>query len=174
MARGTSWSACADQQVTGSGDSCWTVFIVSACGWRRRWHSCLVKAGANGLYCGLRSRPVLVSWNKRQTLQFGFQRRHLPKIQRRRTDMPCCGQRRQQIKAAVPVRRANNPPPGSNLSRPATQPRVTAFQYVGPTALTVVGPISGKHYRFSHRGVIVEVDPRDRASLATVPNLRQV
>jgi hypothetical protein len=88
--------------------------------------------------------------------------------------MPCCGQRRQQIKAAVPVRRANNPPPRSNLSRPATQPRVTAFQYVGPTALTAVGPISGRHYRFSHRGAIVEIDPRDWASLATVPNLRQV
>jgi hypothetical protein len=29
-------------------------------------------------------------------------------------------------------------------------------------------------YRFSHPGAIVEVDPRDRASLAMVPNLRLI
>ena len=174
MARGTSWSACADQQVTGSGGGCWTAFIASACGWRRRWHFCLVKAGANGLYCGLRSPPVLVSWNKRQTLQFGFHRRHLPKIQRRRTDMPCCGQRRQQISRAMPIQRAPNPGLASSLNRPSAQPRTTAFQYLGKTAMTAVGLISGRYYRFSHPGAILEVDPRDRASLATIPNLRQI
>jgi hypothetical protein len=51
--------------------------------------------------------------------------------------------------------------------------QVVSFEYVGKTALTAIGPVSGGHYRFSHPGAIVEVDPRDIASLATVPNLRK-
>ena len=88
--------------------------------------------------------------------------------------MACCGQRRQQISRAMPVQRANNPAPGSNVNRVPAVPRTTTFQYVGKTALTAVGPISGRYYRFNHPGAILEVDPRDRASLASVPNLRQV
>jgi hypothetical protein len=48
------------------------------------------------------------------------------------------------------------------------------FEYVGRTALTAVGPVSGKRYRFDHPGVVVVVDPRDRPGLAVVPNLRAV
>jgi hypothetical protein len=50
--------------------------------------------------------------------------------------------------------------------------RGTAFQYVGQTALTAIGPITGRQYRFSYPGAIVEVDPRDRESLSAVPNVR--
>jgi hypothetical protein len=88
--------------------------------------------------------------------------------------MACCGQKRQQISRANPVQRGSNPALPSNLSRPAAQARTTAFQYLGKTALTAVGPVSGRHYRFNYPGAIVEVDPRDQGSLATVPNLRQV
>ena len=48
------------------------------------------------------------------------------------------------------------------------------FQYVGTTALTVIGPISKRRYRFTGRGAILGVDARDRRALARVPNLRQV
>jgi hypothetical protein len=88
--------------------------------------------------------------------------------------MACCGQRRQQISRAMPVQRAINPAPASNVNRAPGTPRTSTFQYVGKTALTAVGPVSGRNYRFNHPGAIVEVDPRDRASLASVPNLRQV
>jgi hypothetical protein len=49
----------------------------------------------------------------------------------------------------------------------------SAFEYLGPTALTVRGPISGRTYRFAKRGVLVSVDERDVRFLLAVPNLRQ-
>lgn len=87
--------------------------------------------------------------------------------------MACCGQRRQQIRQQASVQRASSPALIRNSKHPPTRGGV-AFQYVGKTALTAVGSVSGRHYRFSHPTAIVEVDPRDRASLATVPNLRQI
>ena len=51
---------------------------------------------------------------------------------------------------------------------------VVAFQYVGSTSLSALGPLSGRRYHFAAPGTVVQVDPRDRASLATIPNLRQV
>jgi hypothetical protein len=89
--------------------------------------------------------------------------------------MVCCGQRRQQMRGqAMPVRQAANPAsPAGFAQKPVQQPRTT-FRYVGKTAITAVGPISGREYRFGYPGAIVQVDPRDRASLAAVPNLRQI
>lgn len=87
--------------------------------------------------------------------------------------MPCCGQRRQQINRRPPIQRANSEVSSANVNGPAGPSRTIAFQYVGNTSLSAVGPVSGRHYRFSHPGAIIEVDPRDRASLALVPHLRQ-
>ncbi|MBV8900943.1 MAG: hypothetical protein JOY92_12625 [Verrucomicrobia bacterium] len=88
--------------------------------------------------------------------------------------MACCGQRRQQAGRPIPVRQANNPGPARSVSRPVAPSRTGAFQYFGKTALTVIGPVSRRHYRFSHPGAVVEIDLRDVPSLAVVPNLRQV
>jgi hypothetical protein len=60
-----------------------------------------------------------------------------------------------------------------SFSRSPVAHQVAAFEYVGKTALTAIGPVSGRHYRFSHPGAIVEVDLRDSASLGAVPNLRK-
>jgi hypothetical protein len=75
---------------------------------------------------------------------------------------------------AMPIRQANNPvkPPG--FAQAQVQQQGTVFQYVGKTAITAVGPISGRQYRFGYPGAILQVDPRDGASLAAVPNLRQI
>jgi hypothetical protein len=48
------------------------------------------------------------------------------------------------------------------------------FEYVGRTALTVVGPITGVRYRFDRTGSRMRVDLRDRQGLAQVPVLRLV
>jgi hypothetical protein len=48
------------------------------------------------------------------------------------------------------------------------------FEYVGQTALTVVSPISGRHYRFAAPGARLDADIRDRSWLAFVPNLKRV
>lgn len=51
---------------------------------------------------------------------------------------------------------------------------VVLFEYVGRTALTAVGPISGRHYRFERPHARLPVDPRDRPGLARIPALHQV
>ena len=48
------------------------------------------------------------------------------------------------------------------------------FEYIGRTALTVFGPISGAPYRFNGPGSRLAVDPRDRPALAVIPVLRFV
>jgi hypothetical protein len=48
------------------------------------------------------------------------------------------------------------------------------FEYLGATAITVVGSVTGRQYRFATPGVPVVVDARDRWSLARVPLLHEV
>jgi hypothetical protein len=48
------------------------------------------------------------------------------------------------------------------------------FEYVGRTGLTVVGPVTGRRYRFERPGARLEVDLKDRRSIAAVPHLRQI
>lgn len=48
------------------------------------------------------------------------------------------------------------------------------FTYVGQTGITVVSPISGKHYRFGHSGTRLEVDPRDCSWMKFVPGLERL
>ena len=63
---------------------------------------------------------------------------------------------------AAPARHA---PPGS---------RVALYQYTGMTAMTVAGPLSGAKYRFTAPGAKVQVDLRDVAAMAALPNLRRL
>jgi hypothetical protein len=89
--------------------------------------------------------------------------------------MACCGQKREQMRSqTIPVRQANEPAKPVGFAQVPTLERGIPFQYVGKTALTAVSPTSGRQYRFGHPGAIVEVDPRDRASLANIPSLRQI
>jgi hypothetical protein len=53
-------------------------------------------------------------------------------------------------------------------------PLTVRFEYVGPTGMTVVGPVTGARYRFGAYGSRVAVDLRDAPSMASVPHLRRV
>jgi hypothetical protein len=75
---------------------------------------------------------------------------------------------------AIPVRQANEPAKPVGFDQGTIQERGIPFQYVGKTALTALSPTSGRQYRFGHPGALVEVDPRDRASIANIPSLRQI
>jgi esterase/lipase superfamily enzyme len=46
------------------------------------------------------------------------------------------------------------------------------FEYVGRTGLTVLGPVTGRYYRFEATGMVAAVDKRDAPSLSAVPHLR--
>jgi hypothetical protein len=67
--------------------------------------------------------------------------------------------------------------PGANPPQRSTSYVETGgpiFEYVGRTALTVTGPVSGGRYRFDRAGSRQQVDARDRAALANIPVLRAV
>lgn len=49
-----------------------------------------------------------------------------------------------------------------------------SFEYFGFTGMTVVGPITGRVYRFDRAGAVVAVDTRDAPSFVAVPNLRRL
>ncbi len=75
--------------------------------------------------------------------------------------MSCCGGNR-------------NPrivPPRATTTRAAT---ATVFRYEGARELTVFGRVTGRRYWFARPGAELAVDPRDRASMRLVPNLREV
>jgi hypothetical protein len=91
--------------------------------------------------------------------------------------MACCGQNRQALHQTGP--RAANPPRVAGASYPTVpatpSPLPSAvFEYTGDRVLTVVGQGTGFPYRFTGRGARFTVDGRDRASLAKVPQLREV
>ena len=74
---------------------------------------------------------------------------------------------------------ANLPPPRMAQRAASPQPPMAlysslTFEYIGQTGLTVTGPVTGRRYRFDRAGARVGVDPRDRASIAAIPVLRQV
>ena len=58
-------------------------------------------------------------------------------------------------------------------ARPAPSTHV-AYEYVGTTAMTVVGPITHRRYRFERSGAVLEIDRRDAPLISTVPNMRAV
>jgi hypothetical protein len=86
--------------------------------------------------------------------------------------MSCCGKKR----TAYPAPATRRPGPESNgaLASTAAPPVNFEFEYLGGTTMTVLGPVSGRHYRFVGHGARLAVDPRDRLSLAAVPGLREV
>jgi hypothetical protein len=92
--------------------------------------------------------------------------------------MSCCGQKRQALRlrpqsheALGPAEEAPvlpDPPPTDAI------PSGICFEYTGATAMTVIGAVTGRQYRFGWPTARLLVDPRDGRSLAAVPNLRVV
>jgi hypothetical protein len=88
--------------------------------------------------------------------------------------MPCCGEKRAQ---AHPTTETHRTPESTESASPQRSPEhdsLAYFQYLGHTGLTVIGPRTGKRYRFDSPGAIVAVDLQDQRALATVSLLRQV
>jgi hypothetical protein len=75
--------------------------------------------------------------------------------------MSCCGQARSRITTGAGR---------AGVARSTT----FLFEYVGRTRLIVIGPTTRNMYRFERTGARVLVDGRDRASLVSLPALRQV
>lgn len=86
----------------------------------------------------------------------------------------CCGKSRVQFRRGMP----SLPPPElarvASPAMPSARSSAVTFQYTGGAGLTVVGAVTGRQYRFAGPGSQIEVDPRDRASIASINLLRQV
>ncbi len=103
--------------------------------------------------------------------------------------MSCCGSKRALVTtyvspaqpapkmAPVPARTRPAPPPNQaprvvhGGSAPASTE--TLFEYVGSTGMTVIGPTTGRRYRFDRPGATVSVDRRDAPGVDAVPNVRR-
>lgn len=81
--------------------------------------------------------------------------------------MSCCGQARQLLGAILTAPRSAEPNDKARRT-------IVEFEYVGASALTVIGPASGRRYRFEGPGARLVIDPRDRPGLARVSRLRQI
>ena len=88
--------------------------------------------------------------------------------------MPCCGEKRAQTRPKTETHRAAESVESASSQRSLEHDSPARFQYLGYTGLSVIGPRTGKHYRFNGPGAIVAVDPQDQRALATVSLLRQV
>jgi hypothetical protein len=86
--------------------------------------------------------------------------------------MSCCGQRRAQQRNTASAFAHEHKAPRASAGRLPVG--AAYFEYNGATAITVVGGVTRRQYRFAAPGVPVEVDARDRPSLARVPLLREV
>lgn len=90
-----------------------------------------------------------------------------------------CGKSRQTMAKTemTPTRtwrEANHPHPLSAPKPAPARARGTTFEYVGATALTVYGPLTGVRYRFDQPGARIVVDVRDATALTAVPQLEAV
>ncbi len=80
--------------------------------------------------------------------------------------MSCCGKNR-----ALSGMSGGPPTDRPTPSRPHYE---IFFEYTGRTALVVIGPVSGRYYRFTYPGARLPVDPRDRPALRQIEHLRMV
>lgn len=89
--------------------------------------------------------------------------------------MPCNCQQTGQI-----GQRKVQPTPAAGTAtkiapaKPQAHPRFISVRYSGPTSTVATGPVSGRQYKFGRTGVVVQVDPRDKAAMSGVPHLRQI
>jgi len=81
----------------------------------------------------------------------------------------CCGGKRQIVGGGSAPRRIPTSP--ATKLAPA---KAVVFEYLGRTSLTAVGPVTGKKYFFDRAGARVEVDQRDRYSMASIAQLKLV
>ena len=66
-------------------------------------------------------------------------------------------------------------PSNPNVQKPLITNTPNAnFEYTGKTALTVVGNITGKSYRFSRTGDVQIIDHRDAPGMKLIPVLKRI
>ncbi len=88
--------------------------------------------------------------------------------------MSCCGNLRRLAATSSPDLLPLSHDKTTVVPTGPTRHFVILFEYIGTTALTAIGGLTGRRYRFDRPGARVAIDPRDRPSVAQIPNLRQL
>ena len=81
----------------------------------------------------------------------------------------CCGNRRTQMRIEAEQAAALK---NAQMRNAAAAQTVVPYVNTISTGMTVVGPVSGKQYHFARSGAQVQIDPRDRALLVKLRQLR--
>jgi len=71
-------------------------------------------------------------------------------------------------------RTAHNNPVQKNEVTPVPSYGPARFEYIGKTALSVLGNVTGKNYRFNYPGDIVDIDYRDLRAILRIPALKRM
>lgn len=88
--------------------------------------------------------------------------------------MSCCGRSRAQFQIQKPHPTLSPTAMPGTVPAAPTQDAVAFLQYMGPSGLTAIGPVTGRRYRFDRPGARLAVDARDAKPLLAVQSLRQV
>jgi hypothetical protein len=90
--------------------------------------------------------------------------------------MSCCGQKRAAWTGSLPRRAHVSTSPFTTTAAQVAASRVLrlVYEYVGPSAVSITSPNTGRRYRFERKGARLEIDPRDRPLLDALPQLRRV
>lgn len=90
--------------------------------------------------------------------------------------MPCTCQQTKggsaQSKTASAPSSAGAKP--SSSAKTTSRPAFLSIRYSGPTGTTATGTSSGRQYKFTRTGAVLQVDPADKGALLKVPHLRQI
>ncbi|MBV9963186.1 MAG: hypothetical protein JO072_13150 [Parafilimonas sp.] len=81
-----------------------------------------------------------------------------------------CGKGRTSLKH---LNTAQNYQPQTHAAPAQTKPTVI-FQYTGKTALTIIGNVTKRSYRFKFSGDIQHVDSNDAMAMKAVPVLKRL
>ena len=83
--------------------------------------------------------------------------------------MSCCGRGRSLQRPS-----SGTQPQAAALARAFAPAAMVVFEYAGPGAIAVTGPMTGTTYRFSGKGSRASVHGADAPSIAGVPGLTPV
>jgi len=86
--------------------------------------------------------------------------------------MGCCGRGAPSSGGPIPLASFQASPARAAQHVQPTRQTYVFFEYVGRTGMTVIGGVTGRHYRFDRPSARLAVDPVDKPSLLAVPNLR--
>ncbi len=90
--------------------------------------------------------------------------------------MSCCGNKRQQMQSVPSAGRvysSHSMPQSVDPKRNEIRYSEAYFEYKGTRSMMIIGPHTGKQYRFNKQGDVVAVDLKDRVALQGVRDLRE-